>query len=124
MSKCLYCSNKHDRKGKYCSDSCKQKDYRRRNTTVTDNMPSVTVKAVCSVTVDDMFDSLPFDVKIQINAIARDEQDWQLRVERAYHYQQIFPERPNTSTICSCKKCQKKNAELAVRPEFFTSEDN
>lgn len=120
MSKiCLYCSESHEKKGKYCSDSCKMKDYRRRNSTVTENGQSVTVEANRSVTVDDMFESLPFDVKIQINSIFKDEQDWQLRVGRAYHYQQIFSDRPNTGTICSCKKCQAKNAEFSVKPEFI-----
>ena len=46
MAKCMYCSEKHDRKGKYCSDVCKQRDYRRRTVT-----PTVTVEPE-SVTVD------------------------------------------------------------------------
>ena len=43
--KCLYCSENHDRRGDYCSDSCKQGAYRRRNATVTEsnrNAPTVT----------------------------------------------------------------------------------
>lgn len=50
--KCLYCSVEHDRKGKYCSNSCKMKDYRRRNATVTVETLNVTVKDE-SVTVSD-----------------------------------------------------------------------
>ena len=108
---CGYCGEPNSRKGKYCTDSCKMKDYRRRNATVTEEGQSVTVGCNRNVTVEDMFESLPFDVKVQINAIAKDkdEQDWQLRVGRAYRYQRMFPSRPNTSTICACRKCQKKN---------------
>ena len=53
MAKCMYCSEKHDRKGKYCSDVCKQRDYRRRTVTptVTESNRNITVEAK-SVTVD------------------------------------------------------------------------
>ncbi|KKK79253.1 hypothetical protein LCGC14_2835390, partial [marine sediment metagenome] len=44
MSKCMYCSEKHNRRGKYCSDICKQRDYRRRNATVTESNHNVTVE--------------------------------------------------------------------------------
>ena len=47
MTKCGYCSEKHDRKGKFCSDVCKQRDYRRRTVTptVTESNRNVTVEA-------------------------------------------------------------------------------
>ncbi len=48
MAKCMYCSEQHERKGKYCSDSCKQKAYR-RNTTVTDDSRNVTVSDTITV---------------------------------------------------------------------------
>lgn len=51
MAKCGYCSTEHSRKGKFCSDSCKQKDYRRRNTTVTEPSRNVTVSQRKRVTV-------------------------------------------------------------------------
>lgn len=108
---CGYCGEPHDRKGKYCSDSCKMKDYRRRNTTVTESEPSVTVETL-------RFEDLPFDVRIQINATARNQDDWNDRVERAIAYQAMYPERKNTSTICASVNCQKKNADLAVRPVY------
>ena len=101
--KCAYCSGEHDKRGKYCSDACKQRDYRRRqnrNASVTDNKRNVTVTRVT-----DMFKALPFDVQIQINAIARDKEDWRKRVVRATAYQGQFPNNKNTGAVCSCSVC-------------------
>lgn len=48
---CNYCGLEHNRRSRFCSDSCKMKDYRRRNATVTVQVESVTVEPKCNVTV-------------------------------------------------------------------------
>jgi len=111
MKECGFCGELHDKKGKFCSDSCKMKDYRRRNATVTFGSDCVTVGAL-------RFEDLPFDVRVQISSVSRDAEDFELRVGRALRYQLLFPESNNTSTLCSCRVCREKNSELALRPEF------
>ena len=51
------------------------------------------------------FEELPFDVKIQICSVSTDKQDFNMRVATASHYNKLFPEKKNATTICSCKKC-------------------
>ncbi|MHC4639988.1 MAG: hypothetical protein ACYTBV_21250 [Planctomycetota bacterium] len=108
--KCLYCSEEHDRKGKYCSDSCKQKAYR-RNATVTDNNRNVTVSPTVTQRGIDIqcFVNLPINVQRTVHRLSDIPEELFRRTAIAINYQHLFPDRYyNTGVALSHHKYKDK----------------
>ena len=72
MSECIVCGKEHNRRGKYCSDACKQAAYRNKNETVTDQ----------TVTPEQAYEFIP-DVKVYGGLAVQYDLDeaWDLRPE-------------------------------------------
>lgn len=86
--KCMQCGIDFEPKradARFCSDKCRKASKRANADIIPDKIKSDTPKNVR--------DNLPDWIMLEINAVATDEQDRQIRIGRALGYQRLFPER-------------------------------